>query len=251
MNKPGRLLVWRSGQGVQKGTERALDLLFPPRCAACRKSGSVLCSTCLRQCVPITSPICLRCGISLPSPGWCRPCKFYPPGLSGLRTAYVYDGVIRSCIRALKYEGNKRLAGPLGALLAQAYHDFDLRADMIVPVPLHSERERLRGFNHARLLAEACAASIDVPLRDDVLVKPRATAAQVGLTASERVQNMAGAFCCLPAWSDGKLYGCSILLIDDVCTTRATLEACAGPLFAAGAASVWALVLARRVIMAA
>lgn len=250
MNKSERLLVWRREQSVQGVAERALDLLFPPRCAACRKSGSVLCSACLRQCVPITSPICLRCGIPLPSPGWCRSCKFYPPGLSGLRAAYVYDGVIRSCIRALKYEGNRRVAAPLGALLARAYRDFDMPADMIVPVPLHSERERLRGFNHAQLLAEECAASVGVPLRDDVLMKPRATAAQVGLTASERIQNMAGAFCCLPPWNDGKLYGCSILLIDDVCTTRATLEACAEPLFAAGAASVWALVLARRVIMA-
>ncbi len=133
----------------------------------------------------------------------------------------------------------------MGTLLARAYSDFDLRADIIVPVPLHSERQRLRGFNHARMLAEVCAASAGVPLRDDVLVRERATAAQAELTASERRQNVEGAFRCLPAWSAGKLDGCSILLIDDVCTTGSTLEACAAPLFAAGAASVWALVLAR------
>lgn len=183
----------------------------------------------------------------MPTSGWCRSCQLYPPGLSGLRAAYLYQDVMRSCIRALKYDGNRRLAVPLGALLAQAYRDFALHTDMIVPVPLHSERERLRGFNHARLLAEACAASVGAPLRNDVLMRARNTAAQVDLSASERRQNMAGAFCCLPAWSDGKLYGYSILLIDDVCTTKATLEACAAPLFAAGAASVWALVLARRV----
>lgn len=247
MNKLAHLQVWWRGQSAQGIADRTLDLLFPPRCAGCRKSGSVLCSTCQRQCVPITPPMCLRCGLPLPALGLCRSCKFYPPGLSGLRAAYVYDGVIRSCIRALKYEGNKRLAVPLGALLARAYRDFDLHADMIVPVPLHSERQRLRGYNHARLLAEVCAASVCVPLRDDVLIRTRNTTAQVELTASERLQNVAGAFRCLPAWGDGGLYGYSILLIDDVCTTKSTLEACAAPLFAAGAASVWALVLARRV----
>jgi len=170
----------------------------------------------------------------------------YPPGLSGLRAAYVYEGLLRSCIRALKYDGNQRLAGPLAALLATAYRDFDLRADMIVPVPLHSERQQQRGFNHAGLLAEVCAALVGVPLRDDVLMRERATAAQADLTTRERRrQNVAGAFRCLPAWSAGKLYGYSILLIDDVCTTGSTLEECAVPLFAAGAASVWALVLAR------
>jgi len=245
MNRQGLAQAWRREQGIQGITARALDLLFPPRCAGCRKSGSVLCSACLQQCAPITQPFCLRCGMPLPSPGLCRRCKMDPLSLSGLRAAYIYQGTLRSCIHALKYGGNRRLAGPLGTLLARAYRDFDLRADMIVPVPLHSERQRLRGFNHARMLAEVCAASAGVPLRDDVLVRERATAAQAELTASERRQNVEGAFRCLPAWSADKLYGCSILLIDDVCTTGSTLEACAAPLFAAGAASVWALVLAR------
>jgi len=247
MNKQGLWQAWRHGQGVQDMAERALDLLFPPRCAGCGKSGSIVCAACLRQCVPVTPPFCLRCGTALPSPGLCRRCKMDPPGLSGLRAAYVYQGTLRSCIHALKYDGNKRLAGPLGGLLAQAYHTFGLRADMLVPVPLHSERQQMRGYNHARLLAEVCAASVGVPSRDDVLARCRATAAQADLTASERRQNVAGAFRCAPAWATGTLYGCSIVLIDDVYTTGATVEACAAPLFAAGAAAVWALVLARPV----
>lgn len=247
MNRLAHLQAWWHGQSAQDIADRTLDLLFPPHCASCRKSGSVLCSACLRKCAPITSPICLRCGLPLPAPGLCRSCRFYPPGLSGLRAVYVYQDAIKECIQALKYSGNRRLAGPLGALLAGAYRDFDLHVDMIVPVPLHSERQRLRGYNHARLLAEVCAASVGVPLRDDVLIRTRNTSAQAQLTASERRQNVAGAFRCLPEWGDGGLYGYSILLIDDVCTTKSTLEACAAPLFAAGAASVWALVLARGV----
>ncbi len=234
--------VWQRGQDI---VERVLDIIFPPRCPGCGRSGSIMCASCIEQCVLVGTSICLRCGIMLHAPGLCRQCKFHSPGLNGLRAAYVYQGAIRSCIHALKYEGNKRLAEPLGLLLAQAYCYYGLRADMIVPVPLHSERERMRGYNQSRLLASVCAAAVGVPLRDDVVMRWRETPAQVELAANERRRNVAGAFRCLPSLAAGKLYGCSILLIDDVCTTRATLEACAEPLFAEGAAAVRALVLAR------
>ena len=110
---------------------------------------------------------------------------------------------------------------------------------------LHSERQQQRGYNHAYLLAEVFAAQVGIPLRDDVLVRHRATLAQVGLKSGERQQNVAGAFACTPLFATGALFGRRILLIDDVSTTGATLEACAAPLFSAGASAVWGLVLAR------
>jgi ComF family protein len=168
-------------------------------------------------------------------------------GLSGLRAAYIFQGSLRSCIHMLKYEGNRRLALPLGQALAVAYHYYGLQADVLLPVPLHDARERQRGYNHAALLAEACAASVKAPVRLDIAVRHKATRAQVDLGASERRQNVAGAFHCAPAFASGALRGCRILLIDDVVTTGATLEACAAPLFAAGAQAVWGLVLARPV----
>lgn len=152
---------------------------------------------------------------------------------------------MRSYIHALKYTGNTRLAEPLGHLLAQAYLSYTMQADLIIPVPLHKERQRQRGYNHASLLAEVCAAQVGLPLRDDVLIRHRATRAQVDLKVGERQQNVAGAFACTPLFATGTLLGRRILLIDDVCTTRATLEACAAPLFSAGASAVWGLVLAR------
>src|SRR5947209_11033628 len=147
--------------------------------------------------------------------GICRQCQYRILGLSGLRAVSSYQEPLRSCIHALKYDGNTRLAEPLGRLLAQAYRYYGLQADAIIPVPLHSERQKQRGYNHAYLLAEVCAAQVNVSLYEDMVVRYRATSAQVGLTASERLQNVAGAFRCSPAFATGVLYGRKILIISD------------------------------------
>ncbi|HEX9134385.1 MAG TPA: phosphoribosyltransferase family protein [Ktedonobacteraceae bacterium] len=133
-------------------------------------------------------------------------------------------------------------------LLAQAYVRYDMRADMLIPVPLHSERQQQRGYNHASLLAEVCSARSGVPLNNSVLVRQRATVAQVDLHPRERYQNVAGAFACASASASGVIKGRSIVILDDVSTTGATLEACAAPLFAAGAKEIWGLVLARPMV---
>jgi len=130
-------------------------------------------------------------------------------------------------------------------MLAQAYRYYALQADAIIAVPLDNKRQEQRGYNHAYLLAKGCAARVRVPLYSTMLVRHRATFAQVELSASERHQNVAGAFRCTAAFTTGALLGRRILIIDDVYTTGATLEACAAPIFAAGAREVWALVLAR------
>jgi ComF family protein len=157
----------------------------------------------------------------------------------------AYQGPLQSCIHALKYDGNTRLAEPLGQLLAEGYINYDMHADVVIPVPLHRERQQQRGYNHAHLLAQVCSARIGVPLRNDVLIRHRATPAQVGLNPNERRENVAGAFLCTAAFATRALHGRTVLMIDDVYTTGATLEACATPLFAAGAAAVCGLVLAR------
>jgi ComF family protein len=144
----------------------------------------------------------------------------------------------------LKYDGNTRLAVPLGLLLARAFQHFSMHADMLIPVPLHSQRQKHRGFNHASLLAEVCSAKVGVPMKENVLIRHRPTVAQVELHPGERYQNVAGAFICSSS-AKNILNGRKILLIDDVSTTGATLEACATPLFDAGAHEVWGLVLAR------
>jgi len=243
---PIRLL----GMGIQKGllmntVQHVLDYIFPPQCAFCKCSGYVLCTSCLANIHPLTPPRCLHCYGQLITHGLCIACQRHPLQISGLRAVSTYDDPLRSCIHALKYNGHKRLAGPLGSLLAQAFYTYGMQADIILPVPLHSERQQQRGYNHASLLAQVCSAQLGIPLQEHILVRHRATPAQVGLGARERQQNVAGAFLCTATPTEQTLYRHKILIIDDVCTTGATLEACAAPLFAAGAAAVWGLVLAR------
>ena len=215
-------------QHVQFRAQQALDLAFPPHCASCKRVGSVLCSACFAQLQP-RMPLPYRQGWS---------------ALQGLVAVNAYEGAMRNCIHALKYEGVIRLAEPLGMLLAHTYTSYGMQADMLLPVPLHSERHKQRGFNHAQLLAKVCSSITGVPLKEQVLVRSRATHAQVGLNATDRRQNVAGAFSITAESATTYIRGRRIIIVDDVCTTGATLDACAATLFQAGAVSVWGLVLA-------
>ena len=221
------------------------DLLFPQQCVICKRGGHVLCSQCLGTFQALSPPYCPHCCTTLSPPAPCRNCQYRTLRLSMLRVSGHYEGSLRLCIHAFKYDGQKRLAEPLGKWLAQAYREYGLQADLLIPVPLHKERERLRGYNQAALLGRQCAMILGVPLREDILIRYRATAVQAELRARERQQNVAGAFICHPLFTTGALFGRTILMIDDVCTTGSTLEASAAPLFAAGARNVCGLVLAR------
>ncbi len=235
---------WHRSQALR---QQFLDILFPSRCAGCQRSGYVLCPFCMAKIQPFPSPVCQRCGTPLPPGSKCKNCRYHEPKLNGQRAVSIYQEPLRACIHALKYNGNTRLAEPLGLLLAEAYDRYGIEADMMIPVPLHSERQRKRGYNHASLLAEICSSKSGVPMYENILVRHRATLAQVDLIPGDRYQNVAGAFVCMPAFATGALDGRRIVMIDDVSTTGATLEACAEPLFAAGAGAVWGLVLARPV----
>jgi ComF family protein len=229
----------------KQAIQHILDFLFPPHCAACKRSGSILCPSCLTEIRPLTPPLCQHCYTPLAPHEACRRCRYHPLHMSGLRAASIYQGTLRTCIHDLKYNGNTRLAEPLGCLLVQTYLITGMQADIITPVPLHHERLQQRGYNQARLLAKACASRLGIPMQDTLLTRSRPTPAQVHLTASERQQNVAGAFLCNPTLATGALRKRRIIIIDDVSTTGATLEACAAPLFSAGALAVWGLVLAR------
>jgi len=227
--------------------QQFLDMLFPVHCAGCQKIGQVLCPACIEQIQHLPSPICDFCGTPLSTYGLCKNCQYHRPKLSGQRAVSLYQEPLRGCIHSLKYDGNIRLAVPLGLLLAQAFRRYGLQADLLIPVPLHSERQQQRGFNHASLLAEVCSTNVGIPMYDNILIRHRATVAQVDLHPRERYQNVAGAFVCSSS-AKSVLNGRRILIIDDVSTTSATLEACATPLFEAGAKEIWGLVLARPLV---
>ncbi|MBV9691634.1 MAG: ComF family protein [Ktedonobacteraceae bacterium] len=229
---------------LQKYAQHALDIVFPLRCAGCQANGYILCPVCKTTIRPLTPPLCWHCSHTLSVNGSCQSCHQHFLQLSGLRALGPYQEPLRSYIHQLKYDGNTHLAQPLGQLLALAYRTYGMHADIILPVPLHEQRQRERGYNHAALLARVCASLLGITVREDVLLRRRATSAQVGLKVDERYQNVATAFDCSHAAATNILTARCILVIDDVCTTGATLEACAAPLFAAGALSVWGLVLA-------
>lgn len=228
--------------------QRALDLLFPPLCVQCRRSGSVLCALCVMAIPWLQPPLCGLCGLPQLAGQACRRCFYHPLQLSGLRAISGYQEPLRSSIHALKYNGNTRLGEPLGTLLAQAYQRYQLEVDLIMPVPLHKERLRQRGYNQAELLAQSCAHSLQIPVHTTLLQRSKTTSTQVALSALQRRENLRGAFYCDAASTTKSVLKRKILIIDDVSTTGATLEACAAPLFAAGAQEVWGLVLARPIV---
>ncbi len=218
------------------------DLLFPPRCVSCQQPGALLCTACIARIVPFPEPRCPRCDLPLPRAGApCATCRRSVSFLDGMRVGGPHQEPLRGMIHALKYHKRRALALPLGTLLAQRWQAAPAgTVDGILPVPLHPERLRERGFNQSELLAQSVAGTLGVPLRGDLLWRERATVPQVGLSRQERLLNVADAFCAHPDAAGGRW-----LLVDDVCTTGATLEASAHALREQGACSLWALTLAR------
>jgi ComF family protein len=147
-------------------------------------------------------------------------------------------------VNELKFHRQWRLAEPLGDLLAGATFPLLPAVDVIAPVPLHPTRRRERGFNQAELLARRCGRRLGRPVRADLLARICATPSQVRLSTAERHANVRGAFAARPA-AAAEVAGRAVLLVDDVCTSGATLTAAAAALHAAGAAAVWGAAVAR------
>lgn len=218
-----------------------LDLLFPPRCAGCHQRGRWLCDQCAGTIRFIEPPICPRCGQPNPTASLCRDCRLRPLAIRGIRSVAYLEGPLRKAIHRLKYRGATALAEPLAAYMADYLEANPLRVDLVMPVPLHPRRERDRGFNQSLLLARPVAAALDLSVDGRGLERIRETAPQIDLDVHERRANVRDAFRANPS----RVAGRRVLLVDDVCTTGATMEACSRALAAAGARAVWGFSLAR------
>ncbi|MBI4202386.1 MAG: ComF family protein [Chloroflexi bacterium] len=226
-------------------TGAAVDLIFPKQCYVCRKHGYFVCSTCEPDLPPLLYPYCSICAQpESRMTRYCRRCQEHPLDIDGIRSPYVLDGPVRTMVHAFKYQGIRALAQPLGELMARYYQqeEEELAADMLVPVPLHPRKERERGYNQSALLARAMGAILGLLWEPRALRRVRSTPSQArSVSSEERRINVHRAFAADRPLVEGK----AVLLIDDVCTTGATLEACAIALKDAGALSVWGLTLAR------
>ena len=217
-----------------------LDLLFPLRCLGCGREGSLICSSCCQSLPRIKQPFCQRCGTPLSEGNLCPTCISHPLTIDGIRSVFLFGGTIRLAIHQLKYRHIKAMAAPLGELLADYLRSYPLPGEVVVPVPLHPKRVRERGYNQASLLAIEMGKLTGLPADEGSLLRIRDTVTQARTaSAAERRSNVRDAFVCRQG-----LHGEKILLIDDVCTTGATLDACATALRAAGAGSIWGLTVA-------
>jgi len=221
----------------------SLDLVLPPHCQNCNRVGERLCAQCRAEIEYISEPVCQKCGYptNTSTTVQCEQCRRVSFAGSGLRSLAFHAGPLRRAIHGLKYKHNPSLSEALAQLVAQRWPIIFPADSILLPVPLAPDRLRERGFNQAELLARHVGIHRRLPMWPTAVRRTRATESQVGKTALARQANMAGAF----AADSKKVRDRTVILIDDVCTTGATLGACAEALLEGGAGQVWAYTLTR------
>lgn len=220
-----------------------MDLFYPPSCGGCGALGARWCADCAQNTTEIALPFCPICGNPNSTNDPCQRCKKTRPLFTALRSYTVFAGPIREAIHKLKYQRDIGLGEALSRPMINSFQKLNWSLDMITSVPLGLARFKERGYNQATLLARPVSLYLKIPFSTQLLMRTRETRSQVGLTVNERQENMAGAFQAKRELVLGK----NILIVDDVATSGATLNACAEALLAAGAAQVYGFSLARAV----
>ena len=255
----------RAAVAAGRGLDSLLAVLLAPTCPLCRTlldrpTQGLICPACWNAVPRLTPPVCDRCSDPLPS--WrvistqcarCPRCRRTTSALERGRAVGPYENTLRQLVHLFKYERRHTLAAPLGALMRRYGADLLADADCVIPVPLHPRRQRARGFNQAAELAAHLGPPVVHALRRTIATPP-----QTGLPAARRHRNVRGVFAparTRPWWTGcGRwgtrsvaVQGACVVLVDDVATTGATLEACARELRRCGVREVRALTLARAV----
>lgn len=203
-----------------KWFDQALDLLYPPCCEHCGRVDTRWCLQCTQALTSTPLQIITR--------------EILP--FTEVAASSPHSGIVRDALHSLKYSNNPAIGALLGQRLAQLIATLNWPIDACLPVPIHRERQRKRRYNQSELLAQGLSSYHDIPVLADVLQRERDTQTQVGLTRTERIRNVAHAFRCTT-----RFHGETLLLIDDVCTTGATLAACAEALLTSGAGALYAV----------
>jgi ComF family protein len=243
----GRAVAWAERFQLAASATAAVgaslvDLLLPRTCVVCEEpldhtEHEMICGRCWSRLPQLPAPRCDRCGHPTYGEPRCRWCELLPPYVRAARSVCWAAGDIGlGVVHALKYGGWYRVAADMGARMSR----LDFPADVVeerralVPVPLSAKRTRERGYNQSLHLAMSLAARWSLPVWDNVIERVRHTETQTRLTPGDRLRNVSGAFCA-PASARQMLRGAHVVVVDDVVTTAATLNACAAALCAGGA----------------
>ena len=233
----------------KKFKESFLNIFFPKdiKCLVCSRELDTntlycLCDKCMSELPFNTGKTCLRCDSVISSDAnYCINCKNTTPKYKHNKSVFLYDGVIKKFVRQLKFDNKKFYAGTLSNFIASEYVKLNKDFDLVIPVPIHKDRQKHRGYNQATLLCSALKEKLKLNVVEDVLIKPLATKSQAYLTREQREKNLEDAFKVV----DKKIVkGKTILLVDDVFTTGTTINECAKTLLNAGAKEVHSLTLA-------
>ncbi len=226
-----------------------LDVLLPPRCLACTTAVDVpgrLCGACWAEVDFIAAPYCHCCGLPFAfdegADILCGACLAWPADFDHARAVIRFNQVARSLVSGFKYRDQTHGAPAFAAWMARGGAELLADADAVTPVPLHRRRLFSRRYNQSAMLAREIAAASGLVFEPDLLVRTRNTESQINLTRHGRFANVRGAFAVRPG---REMAGRRIILVDDVMTTGATVNACARTLKRAGAAGVGVLTLAR------
>ena len=220
-----------------------LDWVYPPICGGCNKPGERWCSDCQSSTEKIPDTICSKCGQIIHKSGICPSCRVFSPCFSSLRSWAVFSGPLRNALHRLKYQGDIALGEIFARPLIEMVKALQWKVDAVVPVPIGIARKAERGYNQAAIIGFPLALGCGFDYHSKWLTKVRETRSQVGLTLAERHENVREAFMAQAR----SISGLSVLVVDDVTTSGATMQACASALKKAGVKEVYGITLARSV----
>lgn len=218
-----------------------VDIIFPPNCAGCGATGTRWCKTCQTSTIKISQPYCRHCGKPSNKTSICHDCQKDPPNYTACRSWGMHEGPLREAVHKSKYYRDLGLGEIMAKNLIDVVIGNQWEVDCVASIPLGKKRLKERGYNQAGLLARPLAWELGVDYKPKSFRRIRETQSQVNLNRGERIENVTGAF-----WADTKIIrGKQVLMVDDVMTTGATVNAASKAAVEAGAAKVYVVTLAR------
>lgn len=203
--------------------------------------GNIWCNACAAKVTLVNDPICNKCGLPKRADADCVACRAHAFAFDAARAWAVYRTELRTAILGLKRRQQHSLGAVFSSHLADLFRSQDWQVDLVTPIPLAPSRLRERGYNQVDMLARPLAVALKLPYLENALVRSHETEPQFELNTAQRWENLRGAFQADPA----PMQGMRVLVIDDIMTTGATMDAAAEALKTAGARRMYALTLTR------